>query len=43
MSNFDDIFNAPQIQDAPTYQPEEAFDKEAWAEKNSPKEIAPTS
>ena len=32
MSNFDDIFDAPKAQE-PAYQPDDAFDKEAWAEK----------
>ena len=32
MSNFDDIFDAPKVQES-AYQPDAAFDKEAWAAK----------
>jgi len=32
MSNFDDIFDAPNVQE-PAYQPDDVFDKEAWAAK----------
>ena len=32
MSNFDDIFDAPKAQES-AYQPDAAFDKEAWAAK----------
>lgn len=33
MNNYDDIFSSPQVQEPASYQPDTAFDKEAWAAK----------